>query len=66
VFWNWASIMPKECGADRWFNQSPPLMGKDRLHFSIAGYKKSAAAFLDTLIPVIDKVRSRPNAVSNN
>jgi lysophospholipase L1-like esterase len=66
VFWNWASIMPKECGADRWFNQSPPLMGKDRLHFTIAGYKKSAAAFLETLIPVIDKVRSRPNAVSNN
>jgi lysophospholipase L1-like esterase len=41
-------------------------MGKDRLHFTIAGYKKSAAAFLETLIPVIDKVRSRPNAVSNN
>lgn len=66
VFWNWASIMPKECGADRWLTQSPVLMAKDHLHFTIAGYKKSAAAFLDTLIPVIDKVRSRPNAVSNN
>jgi lysophospholipase L1-like esterase len=66
VFWNWASIMPKECGADRWLNQSPVLMAKDHLHFTITGYKKSAAAFLDTLIPVIDKVRSRPNAVSNN
>jgi lysophospholipase L1-like esterase len=66
VFWNWASIMPKECGADRWLNQSPVLMAKDHVHFTIAGYKKSAAAFLDTLIPVIDKVRSRSNAVSNN
>jgi lysophospholipase L1-like esterase len=66
VFWNWASIMPKECGADRWLNQSPALMAKDHLHFTITGYKKSAAAFLDTLIPVIDKVRSRSNAVSNN
>jgi lysophospholipase L1-like esterase len=66
VFWNWASIMPKECGADRWLNQSPGLMAKDHLHFTIAGYKKSAAAFLDTLIPVIDKVRSRSNAVSND
>jgi lysophospholipase L1-like esterase len=66
VFWNWASIMPKECGADRWLNQSPVLMAKDHLHFTITGYKKSAAAFLDTLIPVIDKVRSRSNAVSNN
>jgi lysophospholipase L1-like esterase len=66
VFWNWASIMPKDCGADRWLTQSPVLMAKDHVHFTIAGYKKSAAAFVDTLIPVIDKVRSRPNAVSNN
>jgi lysophospholipase L1-like esterase len=66
VFWNWASIMPKECGADRWLKETPVLMAKDHLHFTIAGYKKSAAAFLETLIPVIDKVRSRSNAVSNN
>jgi lysophospholipase L1-like esterase len=66
VYWNWASIMPKECGADRWRAETPALMSKDHLHFTIAGYKKSAAAFLDTLIPVIDKVRSRSNAVSHN
>jgi lysophospholipase L1-like esterase len=66
VYWNWASIMPKECGADRWLNQSPVLMAKDHLHFTIAGYKKSAAAFLETLVPVIDKVRARSDAVSNN
>jgi lysophospholipase L1-like esterase len=66
VYWNWASIMPKECGAARWLAQSPVLMAKDHLHFTIAGYKKSAAAFLETLVPVIDKVRSRSDAVSNN
>ena len=66
VFWNWASIMPKECGADRWAQPIAVLMAKDHVHFTIAGYKKSAAAFLDTLIPVIEKVRSRSNAVSNN
>jgi lysophospholipase L1-like esterase len=66
VYWNWASIMPKECGADRWLTQSPVLMAKDHVHFTIAGYKKSAAAFLETLVPVIDKVRSRSDAVSNN
>jgi lysophospholipase L1-like esterase len=66
VFWNWASIMPKECGAERWLRETPVLMAKDHVHFTIAGYKKSAAAFLDTLIPVIDKVRSRSDAVSNN
>jgi lysophospholipase L1-like esterase len=66
VYWNWASIMPKDCGADLWLAQSPALMAKDHLHFTIAGYKKSAATFLETLVPVIDKVRSRPDAVSNN
>jgi lysophospholipase L1-like esterase len=66
VFWNWASIMPKECGATRWLKESPVLMAKDHVHFTIAGYKKSAAAFLETLTPVIDKVRSRSDAVSNN
>ena len=66
VFWNWASIMPKECGAERWLRESPVLMAKDHVHFTIAGYRKSAAAFLDTLIPVIDKVRSRSDAVSHN
>jgi lysophospholipase L1-like esterase len=66
VYWNWASIMPKECGADRWLTQSPALMAKDHVHFTIAGYKKSAASFLTTLVPVIEKMRSRPDAVSNN
>jgi lysophospholipase L1-like esterase len=66
VYWNWASIMPKECGADRWLGEQPPLMAKDHIHFTIAGYKKSAAAFLATLVPVIDKLRSRTDAVSNN
>ena len=66
VYWNWASIMPNECGADRWRAETPPLMAKDHLHFTIPGYKKSAAAFLGTLVPVIDKVRSRSDAVSNN
>ena len=33
---------------------------------TIAGYKKSAASFLTTLVPVIEKMRSRSDAVSNN
>jgi lysophospholipase L1-like esterase len=41
-------------------------MAKDHIHFTIAGYKKSAASFLDTLTPIIEKLRSRPDAVSNN
>ena len=66
VYWNWASIMPTECGAHRWYSASPPLMAKDHVHFTIAGYKKSAEQILTTLIPVIEKVRLGANAVSNN
>jgi lysophospholipase L1-like esterase len=66
VYWNWASIMPSECGAHRWFTASPPLMAKDHVHFTIEGYRKSAEQFLNTLIPVIEKVRVSANAVPNN
>jgi lysophospholipase L1-like esterase len=66
VYWNWASIMPSECGAHRWFTATPPLMAKDHVHFTIEGYRKSAEQFLTTLIPVIEKVRVSANAVPNN
>jgi lysophospholipase L1-like esterase len=66
VYWNWASIMPSECGAHRWFTASPALMAKDHVHFTIEGYRKSAEQFLNTLIPVIEKVRVSANAVPNN
>jgi lysophospholipase L1-like esterase len=66
TYWNWASIMPSECGAHRWHTASPQLMAKDHVHFTIEGYKKSAEQFLTTLIPVIEKVRVGANAVSNN
>jgi lysophospholipase L1-like esterase len=66
VYWNWASIMPEECGAHRWASMSPPLMAKDHVHFTVEGYKKSAAEFLNTLIPIIRELRSRSNVVSNN
>ena len=66
VYWNWASIMPTECGAHAWFTATPQLMARDHVHFTIEGYKKSAEQFLNTLIPVIEKVRVGENAVPNN
>ena len=65
-YWNWASIMPRECGAHTWYTASPALMSKDHVHFTIAGYKKSAEQFLGTLIPIIEKVRVGAHAVPNN
>jgi lysophospholipase L1-like esterase len=66
VYWNWASIMPTECGAHQWFTSSPQLMARDHVHFTLAGYKKSAEQFLNTLIPVIEKVRVGENVVPYN
>ena len=66
AYWNWASIMPRECGPHQWYTASPPLMAKDHVHFTIEGYKKSAEQFLNTLIPVIEKVRVGAYAVPNN
>ena len=66
MYWNWASIMPRECGAHAWFTASPQLMAKDHVHFTIEGYKKSADQFLNTLIPIIEKVRVGANVIPNN
>jgi lysophospholipase L1-like esterase len=66
VYWNWASIMPAECGADRWANLSPPLVAKDRVHFTMEGYRQTAAQFLKVLLPVIEQVRTSGHVVSNH
>jgi lysophospholipase L1-like esterase len=66
VYWNWGTIMPSECGAHQWFTSNPPLMSRDHVHFTAEGYRRSAAELLNTLIPMIEKVRVGANAVSNN
>jgi lysophospholipase L1-like esterase len=64
-YWDWSSIMPAECGAQKWVANSPPLMARDHLHLSTEGYKLSAEEFSKSLIPLIDKVRAPFNVVSN-
>jgi lysophospholipase L1-like esterase len=62
--WNWASIMPDQCGAHRWVTATPPLMTPDHIHFTHDGYAKSADAFLPTLIPLIEKYGADGKAAS--
>lgn len=66
VYWNWASIMPSECGAHQWFTASPPLMGRDHVHFTAEGYTRSAEQFLNVLLPMIEKVRVGGNVISKD
>jgi hypothetical protein len=65
TYWNWASIMPKSCGAHAWAKDRPPLMSADHVHFTVAGYTRGAEQFLNTLTKVIDKLRVRPNIARN-
>ncbi len=41
-------------------------MSRDHVHFTAEGYKKSAEQFLNTLIPMIEKVRVGANAIPND
>jgi hypothetical protein len=66
TYWNWASIMPQECGANRWVAASPPLMTPDHIHFTIAGYTKTAEQFTNTLVPLIEKLQIKPITAANN
>ena len=65
AYWDWASIMPDECGAHAWYTASPPLMSRDHVHFTALGYKQSAERFLgDTLAPIVEKVRAKTALVA--
>jgi len=66
TYWNWASIMPQDCGSHIWATASPPLMTPDHIHFTVAGYNKSAEQFLHALMPVIGSLQVRPNIASSN
>jgi lysophospholipase L1-like esterase len=58
AYWNWAEIMPSDCGAHQWNKMSPALMSRDHVHFTVEGYRRSADQFLDTLIPIIERTRA--------
>ncbi len=66
AFWDWAAIMPKDCGPDIWTKANPRLMTADHVHFTSEGYKVSATAFLRFLTPLINELRRKQYAFSNN
>ena len=65
LYWNWGEIAPGECGAHSLVNASPRLMTPDHVHFTGDGYKAGARAFTKFLMPVIEQMRLRDDAVSN-
>lgn len=66
AFWDWASIMPQSCGPQKWASANPRLMAADHVHFTPEGYRIGARAFTTFLMPVINQLRYRKYALSNN
>lgn len=52
-YWSWADAMGGRCGIDDWVAKG--LAARDRVHLTSAGYDRSAAAFVDSLLAPLDK-----------
>jgi lysophospholipase L1-like esterase len=44
-FWDWQHAMGGPGGSYAWLKQSPPLMARDLIHLTVAGYQASARLF---------------------
>jgi lysophospholipase L1-like esterase len=44
-FWDWQQAMGGPGGSYAWLKQSPPLMARDLIHLTVAGYQASARLF---------------------
>jgi lysophospholipase L1-like esterase len=65
-FWDWAGIMASKCGAHAWFTTNPRLMAADHVHFTAEGYKTSARAFAEFLMPLVSPLRRENYALSHH
>jgi lysophospholipase L1-like esterase len=65
-FWDWSSIMASKCGAHAWYTATPRLMAADHVHFTAEGYKASAKAFAEFLMPLVSPLRRENYAFSHH
>lgn len=65
-FWDWWAIMPGGCGASRWAAADPPLMAKDHVHFTTAGYRIGGQSFAAFIEPDVRAALRGDDAVSHN
>lgn len=66
AFWDWWALMPAGCGAARWLAADPPLMAKDRIHFTRAGYRVGGQAFATFIEPQVKALLRGDHAVPNH
>jgi lysophospholipase L1-like esterase len=65
-FWDWSGIMSSKCGAHAWFTSTPRLMAADHVHFTAEGYRTSARAFAEFLMPLVSPLRRENYALSHH
>lgn len=54
LYWDWASMMGGNCGAQVWLKQKAPLMRPDLVHMTSEGYAASADALYMALLREMD------------
>lgn len=55
IFWDWSSVLPTACALEEGHLGDPPIFGPDRVHMTGRGYRDSADAFAQVLIPLVSK-----------
>ncbi|MEO8757786.1 MAG: GDSL-type esterase/lipase family protein [Devosia sp.] len=55
IFWDWGSVLPTACALEQGHLGDPAIFGPDRIHMTGKGYRDSADAFAQVLIPLVAK-----------
>jgi lysophospholipase L1-like esterase len=53
IFWDWSSVLPTACALEEGHLGDPPVFGPDRVHMTPRGYRDSADAFAQVLVPIV-------------
>lgn len=56
LFWDWSSVLPTACALEQGHLGDPAIFGPDRVHMTGKGYRDSADAFANVLIPLVGRL----------
>ena len=55
TFWDWSSVLPTACDLEQGHLGNPAVFGPDRVHLTARGYRNSADAFAQVLVPIVTR-----------
>ena len=56
LFWDWSSVLPTACALEQGHLGDPAIFGPDRVHMTGKGYRDSADAFANVLVPLVGRL----------